>query len=266
MKKNVFLLAVCGLVMTSCMIPEKLSYMRDIKPNVRYSIPQKPEIRIQPDDRLRIVVLSEQRDLAAPFNTGVGGTQVSAGGEITTRTDAITEEGYLVDREGNIEFPGLGILRVEGSTLHELSDEIQSSLRRKSMLGNAVVAVSLLNFKILLMGEINSIGILSVPEGKITLLEAILQSGGVTNNASIKDVEVTREDENGLRMTKVDLRTVSMYNSPVFYLQQNDVVYVRPRVAQRTAREERGWQLYSIILGMVTTISTTLLLFNVYKK
>ena len=266
MKKIVFLLAVCGLVMTSCMIPEKISYMKDIKPNVRYSIPQKPEMRIQPDDRLRIMVFSQKPVLSAPFNARVGGYQVSAEGEISMTGDAIIEEGYLVDREGNIEFPVLGMLRVEGLTLQELSDLIKDNLRKRTMLGDALVTVSFLNFKILLMGEVGGAGILSVPEGRITLLEAILQSGGLTNNASMKDVEVIREDENGRRMMKVDLRTMSMFNSSVFYLQQNDIVYVRPRVPQRTAREERGWQVFNLILGMTSTVTSIMLLFNFYNK
>ena len=267
MGKKLFLLSLFGLLMTSCLVPQKMVYMKDMRPEILYMVSQKPEMKIQPQDRLKIMISSRNPELSAPFNMGVGGYQIGSDGDVrTTATTAMQDRGYLVDRQGNIEFPILGMIRVEGLTKQEVAYQIKNRLREERMITDATVTVDIINFKITVIGEVNSAGVQSVEDENITLLEAIIRAGGVSTNASMGEVLVIREDKRGFRSYQNDLRTVAMYNSPTFYLQQNDLVYVKPRAPQRTTREDRAWQYYSIALGMVSTFVTLLLYVNYFKK
>lgn len=263
MKKIVFLAVVCSFLMTSCY---KIVYMEDMKTKLRYPIPQKAELRIQQGDRLRIHVSSKRPDLAAPFNVGVIGYQVGMDGELKTGTNVPVEPGYLVDNDGNINFPVLGKITVEGLTMNELSELIQETLAKRSQLSDALVTVTLLNLKITVIGEVGNPGVLSKPCEKMTLLDAVVLAGGLTLNAREEEVWVIREERGVLRKITVNMRTVNMYHSPGFYLQQNDIVYAVPRSAQSTIGETRFWQYFNTVLGLGGTAMSILLLINYYKK
>ena len=262
MKKIVLLLSLCGL-MTSCLVPQKMVYMKDMRPDYLYTMSQRPMLKIQKYDRLRILITSERPELAAPFNLGIVGSD----GEIrATANRSIQENGYLVDREGNIEFPILGVLYVEGLTTQEASNMIKNYLRAERIISDALVTVEILNFKIMVIGEVSSIGVQNVPDEKITLLEAITRAGGVTTNASLGEVLVMREASRGGYIPIMnDLRTVAVLESPAFYLQQNDIVYVKPKGARLSERENRAWQWYNTALSLGNTLISVLLLINYYK-
>jgi polysaccharide export outer membrane protein len=266
MKKFVFVWIICGLAMTSCLSP-KVIYLKDMEPDFLYSLAEKTELRIKQDDRLRITVSSKSAELSAPFNAGVFGYQVNVDGEVrTTANPVMQERGYEVTPQGSIEFPILGTLQVEGLTRQELSGLIKAQLRKEGLINDAIVTVDFLNLKIMMMGEVNGVGILSVPEGRITLLEAILRSGGLTTNASLGEIAVIREQENGRVMLMNDLRTVEVFSSSSFYLQQNDIVYVKPKAGRPSEGENRAWQFWSVLLSLVGTITSTFLLYQYYKK
>ncbi|MDR1527484.1 MAG: polysaccharide biosynthesis/export family protein [Dysgonamonadaceae bacterium] len=266
MKKLVFVWMVCGLAMTSCLSP-KVIYLKDMEPDFLYSLIEKTELKIKQEDRLRITISSKNPELSAPFNLGVFGYQVNVDGEVrTTASPVMQESGYEVDPQGNIEFPVLGTLHVEGLTRQELSGFIKTRLREDGLINDVIVTVDFLNLKIMMMGEVGGVGILSVPEGRITLLEAIMRSGGLTPNASLGEVAVIREQDNGRVMLMNDLRTVEVFNSPSFYLQQNDIVYVKPKAGRPSEGEQRAWQLWSILLSLAGTSATILLLIQYYQR
>ena len=265
MKKTVFLLALCALTMISC-VPQKLVYLKDMRSEILYQVTQRPDLRIQTHDRLRIMVSSNNPELSAPFNTGVGGYQVGSDGEVRTiATTAMQEGGYLVDRQGNIEFPVLGTLRVEGLTKQELVYQIKNRLRDERHLSDALITVDVVNFKVTVVGEVGTPGIQSVIDEKVTIFDAITRAGGVTTNASMGEVVVIREDRRGYRMFNNDLRTTAIFESPTYFLQQNDVVYVRPKAAKMSEKESRSWQWFNTVLGLGGTIVSVLLLINYYK-
>ena len=245
MKRIVFFgIIVCSLVMmSSC---AKRLYWEDMQPNYRYPITRKPEIKIQPGDKLRIVVSAKDPTLATPYNLGVIGYQVDVGGAVRTNTTDI-ESGYLVDNDGYIDLPVLGRMHVEGLTLQELSNQLKTTLRRGPV-KDAIVTVNLLNLKIIVLGEVASEGIISTMDDRITLLDAIIRAGGLRGNASMKEVIVIREEANQRRMLVHDISKVKIFNEPSFYLQQNDIVYVKPKAASMTPIGERGWQLFYMLL------------------
>ena len=266
MKKTVFLLLLCTLAMFSCLAPRKIVYLNDMRPELLYQISQRPDLKIQPQDRLKIMISSRTPELSAPFNMGVGGYQVDSDGEIrATATTAMQDGGYLVDRQGNIEFPILGTLRVDGLTKQELAYQIKNRLRDERLINDALVTVDIVNFRITVIGEVGRPGVQTVIDEKISIFDAITRAGGVTTNASMDEVVVIREDRRGYRLFYNDLRTVAVFDSPTYFLQQNDVVYVRPKAARMSERESRSWQWFSAVLGLSGTIISILLLINYYK-
>ena len=265
MKKTVFLMVLSALAMTSCVAPQKVVYLKDMRPEVLYQLSQRPDLKIQPQDRLKIMISSRNPELTAPFNMGVGGFQVGSDGQVrNVASTAMQEGGYLVDRQGNIEFPVLGIIHVEGLTKQEVAYQIKSRLNEQRMIPDAIVTVDIMNFKITVIGEVNGAGTQNVIDEKITLFDAIIQAGGVTTNASMGDIQVIREERRGYKAYINDLRTVTVFDSPTFYLQQNDIVYVKPKVARRSESETRSWQWYSTVLGLTGTVMSLLLLLRYY--
>ena len=255
-----------ALVMHSCIVPQKVVYLKDMRPEILYQITQRQDLKIQPQDRLKIMISSKIPELTAPFNMGVGGYQVGIDGEIRNiATAAMRESGFLVDRQGNIEFPVLGTLRVEGLTKHEVAYQIKNRLRDEKLVTDAVVTVDIMNFKITVIGEVGGPGIQNVIDEKITLFEAIVRAGGVTTNAAMGEILVIREEKRGYVSYVNDLRTVAVFESPTFYLQQNDIVYVLPKSARSSEKEIRSWQWYNTVLGLVGTVMSVMLLLHYYK-
>lgn len=178
----------------------------------------------------------------------------------TTTPSSFSEKGYLVDQLGNIEFPVLGTLNVEGLTLDGLKDMIRDKLLNQNLIGSPIVKIELLNLKVMMMGEINNVGVLTVPDSRITLLEAINRSGGLTRNATVNEISVIRE-ENGVRKVyQNDIQKSDIFNSPTYYLQQNDIVYIKPKTAVLSTKEESTWRYVGILTGLFTLVTSILLL------
>ena len=265
MKKNLLLVVLSAMVMTSCIAPKKMVYLKDMRPEILYQLSQRPDLKIQPQDRLKIMISSKTPELTAPFNMGVAGYQLGTDGEVRNiASSAMRDGGYLVDRQGNIEFPVLGTLRVEGLTKYEVAYQIQNRLRDERQVSDAVVTVEVLNFKITVIGEVGGPGVQNVNDEKITLLEAVIRAGGVTTNALMGNILVIREEKRGYVAYVNDLRTVAVFDSPTYYLQQNDIVYVLPKTARMSERESRSWQWYNTVLGLAGTVMSVLLLVRTY--
>lgn len=258
MRKGVFwVFVLCLFGLQSCLIPRKVVYVNDLLPDTLYRVMEERPITVQRNDRLTIIVAAKNPELAAPFNLGVAGYRVTEDGRVaTTSTEVGTEKGYIVDVNGNIEFPILGVLRVEGLTVKEIGELIKGKLISSNLLNDPMVAVELVNLKVIMLGEVNSIGVLNVAEGRITLLEAIARSGGLSANATPDQVTVIREENGERRMYVNNIESKEIFNSPAYHLKQNDIVYVVPHSAVNTPRVDRNWLYFSTILGLATTVLT----------
>jgi polysaccharide export outer membrane protein len=263
MKKYLVLSLISGIMLfTSCAF-HKITYMDDMVPYKSYPVTEQGEIKIQKDDRLSIVVNSKNPELAAPFNLNVGAYKIDNQGDITSSSlgsNQIREKGYTVNRDGNIDFPILGKLHVEGLTQLELSEMIKKTLIESRLIKDPLVTVDLLNLKILMLGEVGSVGVLSLEDKRVNLLEALARTGGVTSNGRLENVAVIRT-ENGMRkMYNVNLRTVSLFNSPVYYLQQNDIVYVQPKSGKPSQGFQNSWTVISSGFGLIGIVLSVLIL------
>lgn len=167
------------------------------------------------------------------------------------------EKGYLVDVEGNIDFPILGKLHVAGLTMNEIKDMITDNIVNDNYIKDPLVQVELLNFKYTVLGAVARNGSFTSSGNRITLLEAIANAGDLTSKAKIDKVAVIREVNGARQMFVHDLRSKDIFDSPCFYLQQNDVVYVEPKYKKKDT-EDRGWQISTFILSMVTAVCSVL--------
>lgn len=259
MKKYFLFLSVLGMLfLSSCLVSKRVVYLQDMKLDSAYKVVSAPPIRIQKNDRLSILISSKNPELAVPFNPDGGIYSVNDKGIATPPPSSFSEKGYLVDQLGNIEFPILGTINVEGITLDGLKDLIRDKLIKQKLISSPIVKIELLNLKIMMMGEIGMVGVVSVPDSKITLLEAINRSGGLTRNATVNEILVVRE-ENGVRKTyKNDIQKADIFNSPTYYLQQNDIVYIKPKAAVLSTKEESTWRYISLLAGMIGMVFSIL--------
>lgn len=251
-------MAGCVMLLNACIVGRKVVYVHDLRPDTTYQVLNPPDLQIQPSDRLGITISSRTPELAAPFNPGTG-SQLNERGEISgSSAGAGDGRGYLVDGAGEIEFPILGNLQVEGKTLNEAKNLIKQRLIGDKLISDPIVKVELLNLKINMLGEINRVGVLSVPDGRITLLEAIAQAGGLTTNAATDRITVIRQENGQRTMVVNNIESKDIFNSPGYYLQQNDIVYIEPRGAQLSQKEENNWRYVSTGVGLLATIFTIL--------
>lgn len=255
--KKCFLFLFIGsmLLFSSCLVSKKVVYVEDMLPDTTYSVMAAPTLRIQNGDRLDILVSSKMPELAAPFNQGTGVYQVDDKGDIVTNSSVYSgNKGYLVDDQGLIDFPILGTLYIKGMTINEVKNIIKSQLISEKLISDPVIKIELLNLKISMMGEVNSVGVLDVPDGRITLLEAITRSGGLTINAAVDKINVIREENGERKVIISDLLSYDIFNSPGYYLQQNDIVYVQPRDAEITPKVQQNWRYIGTGVGLLGTV------------
>lgn len=239
-------------LMASCTTPAKLAYLRDMKYDTPYLAKQAPELRLQVDDRISIQVYSTDAELAAPFNVGSG--MVGESGQALSSAST-----YTVDKHGDIQFPVLGTMHVQGKTLNEVKDWVSSEIIRMGYIREPIVNVEMDNFTITVLGETGQT-LMPVQGNSINILQVLARSGGTNEHSKIPDVMVIRTEE-GVRMAySINLQSKDLFDSPVFYLRQNDVVYVKPRGFRTSSSLAAVMSAISPIMTAATAISTILIL------
>lgn len=228
MKINaLFLLGL--IVLASCAPTRNLSYFSDLEEHAIHTenIQNTKEPKIQPDDLLSITVNSLSPEANNLFNRGVT-TRAGAVTDFSTgnRATNIHDEGYLVDSEGFIEYPVLGKVKLGGLTKKEAKEKLVCELLE--YLKDPTVNIRYLNYRISVIGEVNHPSTFTIPSEKISILGALGMAGDMTAYGKRESVLIIREEEGVRTMTRVNLNNKGLLNSPYFYLQQNDVIYVEP--------------------------------------
>ena len=254
-KPLLFTILVLTLIVNSCSLSKNWIYLQDMVPGEQYPIDIRYEAKIMRDDRLRITVASKNPELALPFNIHSGSFRVGEDGSIAAYQNDVSrqEDGYRVDVDGNIDFPILGKLHVAGLTVSEAIELIKSGIEEGNYMKDPLVSLEFLNFKYTVLGAVGHTGTFSVDGDRITLLEAVANAGDLTARAKVDRVAVIREIGGERQMFMHDLRSKDIFESPCFYLQQNDIVYVEPKYNKKD-NEERGWQIGTTLLSVVTAV------------
>ena len=255
MKKltKLMLLPAIGVLLAACSTPGKITYLRDLDYNVPEVARPAPELRLKVEDRISIQVFSEQMELAAPFN--------AAGVQIEGEASSLLSSTYGVDARGNIDFPILGEIHVEGKTLNEVQKEIAAEITRRGYIKEPVVKAELENFTVTVIGQMGQM-ILPVEGSSLNMIQLLAQLSGDLEMAKIPDVMVIRT-ENGVRQAyQVDFQTKELYNSPVYYLQQNDIIYVKPRGVNLSSGGDVFLKFFTPALSALTSILYIIALMN----
>ena len=267
LKKNLFLmLATLVLLVSSCGPVKNIAYFQNKAVDKPELIDKHAGIVIQPKDMLSIVVSSRNPELVAMFNLPVVSYQ--AGSEVVTTGYNQRLMGYIVDNDGYIDFPVLGMLKVDGLTRWELAEMIKKKLLNDGLLSDAVVTVEFMNFKVSVIGEVNSPGTYTIQGDKVTVLQAISLAKDLTIFGMRENVSVIRERNGERTIYEINLCDVSMFDSPAYFLQQNDVVYVQPSEikARQSTTDDKALRMTSIFVsGGSLLLSVANLIVNLVK-
>ena len=268
MKNKVLVILSALLVMSSCATVKDIAYFQNKLVDQPEKIDKHAGIVIQPKDQLSIVVSSRNPELVAMFNLPVVSYQ--AGSEVTAGGGSQRLLGYVVDNNGQIDFPVLGVLEVAGLTRWELSELIKNQLIEKQYLTDAVVTVEFMNFKVSVLGEVAAPGTYAIQGDKVTVLQAISMAKDLTIYGERNNVSIIRERDGERVIYEIDLCNVDLFKSPAYYLQQNDIVYVQPnkyKSRQSTVDTKGQWVTSLAISGgsMLLSIASIITTYLVMK-
>ncbi len=254
------ILIICTLVLSSCSTSSpKIVYLQDIQQDVTIAVQETKNLTLKPGDKLSIVVYSRDNELVQMFNLG---------GYVdpTTNTSGYERNSfYTVNDEGKIDMPILGLITVEGLTRMEVADLIKFKLLSGKLVRDPTVSVEYANMSYYVMGEVSSPGRKEIDRDHITLLEALATAGDLTIQGRRDNVLVLRTENGEQTPYRVDLTQMqSLYSSPVYYLQQNDLIYVEPnkmranqsKLNANTLRTPGFWfSATSFILSLILLIA-----------
>jgi polysaccharide biosynthesis/export protein len=245
----VLYILVSTILFASCR-PQRAvyNYLEDVKDTSFRKNVFLAESVIQKNDLLAINITSAALDPRVDvlynqqFVQGVGGSQAGQQG------------GYLVDVNGDVELPRIGKIHAEGLKKGELEAVIRSKL--EGQLNQPNVIVRFMNFRITVLGEVGSPGVLNIPTERLTILEAVGMAGGVTEYGMIKNVKILRENNGVRELGVLDLTSQNIFTSPYYQLQQNDVVLVdQTRYKLRQTEQVRVLQQIGFFTGLISSIA-----------
>lgn len=236
-----------GLAMlaTSCSAPKEIAYFQDLKPGQENIIPiNTSPLRLQPNDKVTIIVSTTDARLNALYNLPVAQTRLSnssGDGTLNSNTGDGTVMPYTIDSQGNINFPVLGKLHIAGMTREEVAEYIRRELVSRDLAKNPIVTVDYLNLSVSVMGEVNHPGRFAINREDYTILDALSAAGDLSIYGKRDNILVLREENGAQKVYQVDLSSgKDLTKSPVYYLQQNDVIYVEPNATKARTSTPNG--------------------------
>ena len=257
-------LTLMVLAAVSCSTPKEISYFQDLQPGVtELTITDPVEIKVRPKDKLSILINAQDQKLTNMFNLPIVSQQIgqeSTGSSGTSRGVS----GYTVDTDGYINYPVLGKIKVEGMTREQIAEYLTGQLKEQELIKDPVVTVEFMNLGVSVLGEVNNPGRIKIDRDNMTILDAISEAGDLTIFGKREKVLVLRQENGKQRVYGINLCSADqLYTSPVYYLQQNDVVYVEPNntksrqstVNGNTVRSTSFWiSLASLITSIAVLI------------
>lgn len=251
------------LLMGACSVPKDVTYFQGIDELSTEQIQAMGQVYhtpICPDDLLTITVTAWDPNVVTPFNPPTYAYSTILEGETTVQF-AQNLYTYLVDKEGYIDYPVLGRIHVQGLTKHELAEKLRQDISK--YVDDPLVKVSLVNFKVTVLGEVNRPGAVTARNDRVSILDVLGSVGDVSINANRTNLLVIRDNNGEVERGRLDLTDPAIFASPYYYLQQNDVVYVEPNDAKkRNSRYSQAQQynltIFSTILSAISVLTVVL--------
>lgn len=241
------------IIFSSCVNTKKIVYFKNVRDTTFKSQNIGIETPIEPNDILSINISSANAIASADFNL-----QNNNNSRSTTVTGSNTEPGgYLVNSDGTIDLPILGSVKAAGLSKNGLRDAITNLILSKKLLVDPIVDIRYVNYEVTVLGEVAKPTVITVPSEKISLLKAIGLAGDLTIYGKRENVLLIRE-ENGKRITRhIDLNSSNFFNSPYYYLQPNDVIYVEPN-RNKAVTALRNPEIVPILFGSLSVLAILL--------
>lgn len=268
--RNILFAAVVACCMTSCKSYMTVPYFQDLTdPSLAPALRvQNCVLTVAPSDKLNIVVSSGLTpELAMAYNLPVQSVRVGAMGAYNNSQSTMP---YVIDTNGDIDFPVLGKIRVAGMTRAQVEATIKDILVSRQLLKDAVVSVEVLNHYVSVLGDVKVPGRLQIEKDKLNVLEAIARCGDLNITGERTDVMVIRKIGNEQKVYHLDMtKAADIYASEAYYLQPEDVVYVNPNVTKQRTSMPAGnsWQTPSLYFSLTSImLSVTTLIVSLTKK
>lgn len=247
--KTVFLFVAITLV--SCASRKDIAYLQNVDSQKNSAELLSYEPRLQKDDLLSIIISADQPEATYPFNM----PQIQGNYQINENQDGIKT--YLIDAYGDIQFPVIGKIHLDGLSRTEAVQKIESEV--KQYITSATVNLRILNYKISVLGEVNHPGNVKISSERLTLLEALSQAGDLTIYGKRNNILIIRESDGKRTFNRVDMTKADFIDSPYYYLSQNDVVVVEPNKTKVNA-SVIGPDVAAVISALSVLVSLTILL------
>lgn len=267
------LLAAIGFVMifSSCSSTKQITYFQDLSTGQENLIPiNSNKLKLQPNDKITIIVSTADARLNSLFNLPVTTTRIggiTSDGTTPTNNNDGNIAPYTIDSKGNIDFPVLGKLHIAGMTREEVAEYIRRELISRDLAKNPIVTVNYLNLSVSVMGEVARPGRVGISREDFTILDALSAAGDLTIYGKRDNIRVLREENGKQKVYEIDLNSgKDLVNSPVYYMQQNDVVYVEPNATRARQSTPNGNSILtpafwmSIASFLMSTATTVILL------
>ena len=236
-----------GVFFASCTTSKQIVYFENVKDTTFYSTQTVANYPIKPNDILSIMVSSRDQESSMEFNPHLRNSIRS-----TTATGQNSEQGgYLVSSDGTIQMPYLGKIKAAGLTQDQLKDNITNMILSKKLLIEPLVEIRYLNFEITVLGEVAKPTVITVNSDRISMLKALGLAGDLTIYGKRENVLLVREEGGAKKTRHINLNSEDFFNSPYYYLQPNDVVYVAPN-KNKINQATRNLQMIPIIISTLS--------------
>lgn len=253
------ILSIATVILSSCGSTKNVAYLQNSDYTDLSRSAYLYDARIMPKDILTITVNTVNPEASAPFNLTISSEMNTSGGVSRLNTGGGTLQTYLVDNNGCIEFPVVGTLEVGGLTKSGCEKLIHDKIQRyMNAEENPIVTVRMSNYKISVLGEVNRPGMFTVGNEKINIFEALAQAGDLTIYGVRDRVKLIRENARGQKdVYTLNLNDAEIINSPYYYLQQNDVIYVEPnKVKAKNSGIGQSTTIWISITGALVSLAS----------
>ena len=266
-----WVLVVAAVWLASCSTPKDITYFQDAEALNGMALQAEQQFRLRPEDKINIVVNSSNPMLEQQFTLTTMNSRYVLGSSVHPQTTRNQSPGssqmvaYTVDEQGTITFPVLGKISVGGKTRGEVAQYIRERLEARELVSDPIVTVEYVNLGVNVLGEVNKAGHIEVAKDHFTLLDALAQAGDLTINGDRRRGMVTRQVDGANQVYAVDLTNMqTLLNSPVYYLQQNDLVYVAPndkrkRESRATGNTFNTPAVWISLASLITTITALII-------
>lgn len=266
--KGKILTILCALTLVSCKVNQQakndLNYMQNIEQTAVENSLKNSKSTIQPGDQLVILITAKDMDVVKPFNQNYSSseliqTNTLAGGNMPNQgTVSISGPTYIVDSEGNIDFPILGKLDTSNKTLMELKEEVRGEMTKYVI--NPTVNVRLTNFKITILGEVNRQGDYTISNGQGTIWNALGMAGDLTMYGRRDNVLIIRTENGQVTHGKINLQDANLISSPYYHLKQGDAIIIAAsNTKDLTAKQNPNTGIYLTAASIAITAAAVVI-------